>query len=168
MPNKSIFRARASAVCLKDDRLLMVNILDKIIGKHYWMPPGGEIESDESPYLAAEREALEETGVIVKAYPEAKTIKQYSFDFNDQQYVTKTYFFLAEYLGVDESFSFVRREKEVFSSEWVPLKVAFERMFAWQEVQSAVYELIFPLLRRRACDLKIDVAVPLKKSVQED
>lgn len=168
MQELPIHRTRACAVCLNNDKLLMVNILDEAIGKHYWMPPGGQIEDDESPYLAAEREALEETGVIVKAYPEAEIVKVYEFTFMDQLYVTKTHFFLSEFFGTDNGFNAREREREIFASEWVPLKTAFERMAPWPEIQSAVYDLVFPLLRRRAGDLQIDITVPFKKSVEED
>jgi mutator protein MutT len=32
-----------------------------------WDPPGGHIDPDETPAIAAEREALEETGLVVRA-----------------------------------------------------------------------------------------------------
>jgi 8-oxo-dGTP diphosphatase len=52
-----------SAVLLRDplDRILLV----EPVYKPYWELPGGAVDADESPYLAAVREAKEELGLSV-------------------------------------------------------------------------------------------------------
>ncbi|MBS0616375.1 MAG: NUDIX domain-containing protein [Verrucomicrobia bacterium] len=35
-----------------------------------WLPPGGHIEADETPVMAAKREVLEETGLAVEIIPQ--------------------------------------------------------------------------------------------------
>ncbi len=37
-----------------------------------WLPPGGNLEKDEAPHQAAERELLEEVGLTAEFFPEAK------------------------------------------------------------------------------------------------
>jgi 8-oxo-dGTP pyrophosphatase MutT (NUDIX family) len=147
MELKPIERHRACAVCLKDDELLMVNIYDPHLETHYWMPPGGEIEDGEDSAIAAEREAVEETGVILKTLPETRLSKEYSFEYNGLWYLTKTEFFWATFESMDRDFDPNAREDEIFASEWVPLTMAFERMAQWEPIQTAVYELVFPSTR---------------------
>ena len=53
----------SAAVVFHEDKILLVK--HKKTG--LWMPPGGHIEPDEYPHVAAERECVEETGVKVKA-----------------------------------------------------------------------------------------------------
>ena len=150
-----IHRERSCAVCFKSESLLMVEIVDKAIGKKYWMPPGGEVESSESLDVCAERETLEETGQIVKVFADSKITKEYSFEFEDQLYVTRTHFFLAEWLSEKEDYNVSKREEAIFSSQWVPLEEAFRRMQGHEEIQSAVYELISPLMRTKSGVLNV-------------
>jgi len=149
MDFQAIKRERACAVCLYQERILMVNIQDNITGRRFWAPPGGGVEEGEEFYLTAERETLEETGQIVRAYPETQLTKVYEFKFQEQIYVTETHFFLVEFIAEDPNFDSSRRENEIFACEWSTLENAFVRMTAYEEIQTAVYELIYPLLRQR-------------------
>jgi 8-oxo-dGTP pyrophosphatase MutT (NUDIX family) len=54
-------RERASAVILKEGRILMVKIEDR--GKSWWCLPGGTIEPGETPEQAVLRELREELNV---------------------------------------------------------------------------------------------------------
>lgn len=56
----------ASAVVITDSHILLIH--HKRIAA--WLPPGGHIDADEMPHQAAEREAMEETGVLVKVMTE--------------------------------------------------------------------------------------------------
>lgn len=55
----------AAAVVIHDGKVLLVK--HKKLG--LWLPPGGHIEANEYPHVAAERECVEETGVRVVAIP---------------------------------------------------------------------------------------------------
>ncbi len=57
-------RQRASAVIIKDDHLLMVQIADR--GYLWWALPGGTIEENETPEEALVRELREELTLEVK------------------------------------------------------------------------------------------------------
>lgn len=56
--------AGIGAVVIRDDRLLMLHRSRHGVG---WTVPGGWVELGEHPWEAAEREVMEETGVIVRA-----------------------------------------------------------------------------------------------------
>lgn len=146
----------------------MVHILDKVIGQHFWMPPGGEVDPGEDFYQTAERETREETGLIVRAYPETKVTKSYEFRFQDQLYQTTTHFFLCEFDSEDSKFNPRQREKYILASEWVDLKTAFDRMSPWEAIQAAVYELLQPLLRGRHGASFVELQVSAEESFQDD
>jgi len=52
-----------AVVCIKDNRMLMVNEIDN--GINCWNQPAGHVEQGEDLITAAQREALEETGYAV-------------------------------------------------------------------------------------------------------
>ncbi len=61
MPPKICYTA--AGILINDDKVLLVK--HKKLG--IWLNPGGHIEPNELPHLAAEREFFEETGVKVRA-----------------------------------------------------------------------------------------------------
>lgn len=60
-----------SACLIRENKVLLVKHkkLDK------WLAPGGHIDNNELPHLAAEREFLEETGLKVKVFSAAEMIE---------------------------------------------------------------------------------------------
>lgn len=58
-------RIRVSALVVRDGGLLLVR--HAVNGREWWCPPGGGVEGDEPLTGAAERELLEETGIIARA-----------------------------------------------------------------------------------------------------
>ena len=56
--NKNNFHLTASGIVIKDDSILL--IFHRYIKE--WFQPGGHIDEGELPYVAAQREVLEETG----------------------------------------------------------------------------------------------------------
>ena len=56
-------RQRATAILVKDSKILLVKIADK--GRSWWCPPGGTIRPDETPEDAAVRELQEELNLEV-------------------------------------------------------------------------------------------------------
>lgn len=61
-PNKMKRDYTASAYILEENRVLL--IFHPKLKK--WLPPGGHVESNETPHEAAHREALEETGLDIE------------------------------------------------------------------------------------------------------
>ena len=63
-------------------RLLMISPSGRLLliheriedGSAHWLTPGGGVEGDESPRAAAEREAIEEVGLIVPLSPDAEPV----------------------------------------------------------------------------------------------
>jgi len=61
-------RLRGAALVIRDRQLLLVRHFERRTGEHYWLPPGGGVESsDLSVFDCAKRETLEETGVQIEA-----------------------------------------------------------------------------------------------------
>jgi 8-oxo-dGTP diphosphatase len=61
-------RLRAAALVIRDRQLLLVRQFERRTGEHYWLPPGGGVESsDLSVFDCAKRETLEETGLQIEA-----------------------------------------------------------------------------------------------------
>lgn len=59
-------RIRASALIVRDNRLLLVNHVHPKTGFSWWIPPGGGLEdADSSIFDGAARETCEETALIV-------------------------------------------------------------------------------------------------------
>ena len=88
-------RIRASTICINDGRYLVVQLRDPHSGARYLLPPGGEVETGETPEQAAVRETLEETGYQVQALQGSECIVQYSFLWSGVQHECQTHFFLA-------------------------------------------------------------------------
>lgn len=59
-------RVSAGALVVREGNLLLVRmgLGDE---SHFWIPPGGGMEAGEGAFSCAERETLEETGLVVKA-----------------------------------------------------------------------------------------------------
>ena len=57
-------RIRCGALMVRDNRLLMVQGNDLVIGEH-WEPPAGGLDGVESIYDCTQREFFEETGATV-------------------------------------------------------------------------------------------------------
>jgi ADP-ribose pyrophosphatase YjhB (NUDIX family) len=57
-------RRRASAVVIKDNRILMVRITDR--GQSWWCLPGGTVQPNETPEQAISRELYEELDLQVQ------------------------------------------------------------------------------------------------------
>jgi len=59
-------RIRASAIVVKDNRLLLVKHQHPVTGFEWWVPPGGRLEDGETIYECAKLETYEETGLTVE------------------------------------------------------------------------------------------------------
>ncbi len=76
-----------------------------------WVFPGGKIEKDETPFMAAEREVHEETGYLVTASQEIDQRQHPSFD----AYI--------HYISCDLSFNVPKETSDsaVSDVKWVPI-----------------------------------------------
>jgi 8-oxo-dGTP pyrophosphatase MutT (NUDIX family) len=63
--NKPLRRICARVICCKDGNVLVIK--RHKYGEDYYVLPGGGIDPQETDFVAAERELLEETGVTAKA-----------------------------------------------------------------------------------------------------
>jgi 8-oxo-dGTP pyrophosphatase MutT (NUDIX family) len=82
-------------VCVHSARLLCVCLRDPATQVARLFPPGGKIEPGELPLMAAEREALEETGYRVIADPTRQWIARYPYTWNGVARTISTHFFAA-------------------------------------------------------------------------
>ncbi len=85
-------RRRASVLCVVGGRALLVGLREPASGETLWFPPGGAIEAGESPIVAAEREALEETGYAVRCVEPAHWL-EYPFRWGAKTFSCETFFY---------------------------------------------------------------------------
>ena len=89
-------RVRASVVCVRDSRLLCVELRDPLTRAARLFVPGGAVEPGETPAQAAAREAWEETGYRVRVYESRAEIARYPYTWSGQTRDVTTHFFHAE------------------------------------------------------------------------
>ncbi len=77
------------------------------------------MEKRESPWEAAQRELLEETGYRAKLEKSSEKVVEYPFVWNGQVHACRTHFFLGKIVGDARPVSC--SEKEVEGTEWLPL-----------------------------------------------
>lgn len=112
-------RLRASALCMEHGRLLVVRLQDPESKAIYLFPPGGAIETGESPAHAATRETREETGYSVAVDGASEQILDYPFRWAGVDYACRTHFFLARL--VKEQPANVADPEHILGSLWLPL-----------------------------------------------
>lgn len=112
-------RERASALCVHEDKLLMVKLRDPVTKDLRHFPPGGSIEPGETAVRAAEREAFEETGYTVRADPASEFVYDYPFTWGGVEYQVRTRFFRAALTGTPPVAPLPDPILE--GVEWVPL-----------------------------------------------
>lgn len=88
-------RIRASVACQAEGLLLVVRLRDPVSGEEAIYPPGGAIEEGETPARAAEREALEETGVVLHVDLASEYILRHPFRWAGADYDVTTHYFAA-------------------------------------------------------------------------
>lgn len=122
-------RIRASAVCEAEGHLLVVRLRDPVTGFEALFPPGGGIEEGETPARAAERETLEETGLHVRANPDAALVETYPFRWAGVDYAVTTHYFAA---SLEDAFALelpkVNDAAYNLGAQWLPVGEALEAM----------------------------------------
>lgn len=88
-------RISAGALVVRKQQILLVR--HKVEGRYdFWAPPGGGVEDDEELSAAAEREALEEAGIVIRA-----TRLAYIDELIDDSGRMVKFWFLADYVAGD-------------------------------------------------------------------
>lgn len=123
----------AFAVVLKDNQILLVKPPDWVTQySGHWNFPGGVVEEGEQLQKGAEREVLEETGIICSVKELCDTAFNYKFD-------TSISIFKAEYISGD----IVIQEKEISDAKWFHLKDTFSLPLAF-DIKKTIEKLILP------------------------
>ncbi len=129
-------RLRASLVCQAEGRLLVVRLRDPSTGVVGLYPPGGGVEEGESPAEAAERETLEETGLVVRANPALTIVRTHPFRWDAIDFDVTTHYFGAA-LEHAPPLSPVHDAPYHEGASWLPVEDALEAMALHPVIASA-------------------------------
>ncbi len=102
----------ATGMLIVDDKVLLVK--HKKLG--FWLNPGGHIEADELPHIAAEREFWEETGIKVKAYDSLGLMKSSTSEYVPSPVLTSLHWVNKE--SYDKRNSSNDQTKRVVTEKW--------------------------------------------------
>ena len=133
-------RERASIVCVDKEKLLLVKLCDPKSGRVFFAPPGGKVESGETPGDAAVRETFEETGCREKISPGIAMIEEYNFFWDGRNVLCRTHYFAAQL----ESETSIQPADAAYNlgREWCPLSEVFTRVESEGGINAAVVEVI--------------------------
>lgn len=136
-------RRRASAVCVAEGHLLVVRLRDPVTFEVAWYPPGGGVEPGETPEAAAERETLEETGLVVRIEPDVKQVDTYPFRWAGVDYDVTTHYFAA----ILESAFQVTLSRVIdadynLGAAWLPVAEALDAMAVHPAIAASVSQVL--------------------------
>jgi 8-oxo-dGTP pyrophosphatase MutT (NUDIX family) len=131
-------RIRASVVCVDNAALLCVRLRDPGTGVDRLFVPGGGIEPDERPAVAAVREAVEETGYAVEVDPHSELVARYPFVWNHLELDVTTHFFSASLCGSRAAQGDYQRDAMHLGVEWLPLGKLYSELGYDQNILRAV------------------------------
>ncbi len=132
----------AVAIIFKGNKVLLGKSLseDDRFGKLVF--PGGHIEKDESPYMAAKREAKEETGIACKCRPLPIIEDDPTREIEGKEN-RKIAFVICDYVGGE-----IKPNEEFEWLKWVPLKD-----INWEEVYPQNVKILQALLTAKKPNL---------------
>lgn len=113
---------RVRIICRRSDgRILMMKWRDPVDGHLFWEPPGGGIESGETPRDAAIRELFEETGYTEPVRgPGFLVEREYRFAGRDFQHTEA--FFITDVVSAASPSAFTDEESSTFiTSQFVEI-----------------------------------------------
>ena len=133
----SIDRHRASAICLRDDRILALHHRDPD-GIEFWGVPGGEIEDGESPLEAALRETREETGYRVELLHDPELVIEYEFRWKRETHRCRTHWFAVRPLPGIEHEPHAGDQDYLTELRWIPIDQWHSLFVGYPVLQDAV------------------------------
>ena len=110
----------AFAAIVKEDKVLLVRSLTNKRFMDSWSLPGGVVEKNETLQEAAEREALEETGIICQVGKLLSEVDNVESDI-------KVSIFKADYISGVIS----KDDREIAEAEWFKISDAFHLTLAY-------------------------------------
>ncbi|NUP08924.1 MAG: NUDIX domain-containing protein [Polyangiaceae bacterium] len=134
-------RLRASLVCEAEGLLLVVRLRDPVTGVEGLFPPGGAVEEGETPSMAAVRETLEETGIVVTTIPDIVLCRTYPFRWAGVDYEVTTQFFAARLDRAPALPAVVDADYNLGAS-WIPVDAALVAMAIHPPISTAVEQVL--------------------------
>jgi tRNA(adenine34) deaminase len=135
-------RIRASAVCVHRAQLLCVRMRDPSTRVARLFVPGGAIEVGETPAIAAEREALEETGYRLRVDAESELVAHYPYEWDGEPRQIVTHFFRGQLLEPDAEPSPVDDANYHEGVVWLPLSEIAATLGFNAVILSAIEQLL--------------------------
>lgn len=130
-------RQTSRGIIIKDGNILLMERWRD--GLHYFAVPGGGIENDETPELAAKREVKEETSVEVK-------VGRLVYELHDATGPHRHYFYLCEFISGEPHLPTDSEEAQLgpnnrFKPAWVPIgKLPELRFNYWDPIRILLIE----------------------------
>lgn len=139
-------RRRVSVVVVHKEHILGFHAEDPTSNRRYFFIPGGRIEEGESPFQAAIRETLEETGYHIEILPEPAIERRYDFEWDGVINDCSTVFLLGRL--IDKPQEIVDDAAYHRGVEWIPLS-QLDVVFAYsRDILEPVRELVQEEQRR--------------------
>ena len=133
-------RLRSCAVCVQSGKILLIKMQDPASGNSFWVPPGGAIESGETPLQTAVRETLEETGYHVHAVEGAALMKAYHFPWAGNIVECHTHFIGAKLKkDIPDTAS---DPEHILEKAWIPLGDVPAKLAHHPSIRDAVLHVI--------------------------
>jgi 8-oxo-dGTP pyrophosphatase MutT (NUDIX family) len=120
------YRPAVRIVCLDGaGRVLLLCWRDPYDGTLVWEPPGGGIEAGETPWQAAQRELVEETGLDPASIVDSPLTVERDTTWNGRRFVGPEEFYLARYDGDRPALTraglMVDEQVNLHDHAWLPL-----------------------------------------------